>query len=71
MEAMMALLMARIDATRPDLDTALGKLVNAYLSDTVSGVQEGREGYGVEALEMAHRVSQDYEDLLKRATRTH
>ena len=40
MEAMIALLMARIDATRAD--NALGQLVNAYLRDSISGVREGR-----------------------------
>jgi hypothetical protein len=68
MEAMIALLMARIDATRAELDTALGQLVNAYLRDSISGVREGR--YEGKALERAHRVSEDYEDLLKRASRT-
>jgi len=68
MEAMIALLMARIDATRADLDTALGELVNAYLRDTITGVREGR--YEGKALERAHRVSEDYEDVLKRAGRT-
>lgn len=66
MEAMIALLMARIDATRAD--NALGQLVNAYLRDSISGVREGR--YEGKALERAHRVSEDYEDLLKRASRT-
>lgn len=68
MEAMIALLMARIDATRAELDTALGQLVNAYLRDSISGVREGR--YEGKALERAHLVSEDYEDLLKRASRT-
>ena len=67
MEAMIALLMARIDATRA-VDNALGQLVNAYLRDLISGVREGR--YEGKALERAHLVSEDYEDLLKRASRT-
>ena len=66
MESMIALLMARIDATRAD--NALGQLVNAYLRDSISGVREGR--YEGKALERAHLVSEDYEDLLKRASRT-
>jgi hypothetical protein len=71
MEGTMVLLMARIEATRPDLDTALGQLINAYLRDTISGVREGRDGYDVKVLEKARRVSDEYEDLLKRANPTH
>ena len=71
MEAMIALLTERINATRDDLDSPLGELVNAYLSDTINGVREGREGYDQAALERARRVSHDYEDLLRRASPQH
>jgi hypothetical protein len=71
MEGTMVLLMARIEAARPDLDTALGQLISAYLRDTISGVREGRDGYDIKVLEKARRVSDDCEDLLKRASPTH